>query len=70
MDSSVIGGVVRAVLASVGGVLVSKGYIDDATLQSLVGAIVVIGTAGWSIVQKKSAAKKLAAAEAAPAVTK
>lgn len=70
MDSSVIGGVVRALLASLGGVLVSKGYIDATALEGVVGAIVVIGTTAWSVVSKKSAAKKLAAAEAAPAVTK
>lgn len=62
MDSSMIGGIVRTVLAAAGGILVTKGYVDDATLQGLIGAIITIGTGVWSIVQKKSAAAKLDAA--------
>lgn len=53
MDSSVIGGIVRTVLASVGGVLVAKGYVDDATLQACIGALITLGTGVWSVVQKK-----------------
>ena len=69
MDSSLIGGIIRTVLAAAGGILVTKGYVDDATLQGLIGALITLGTGVWSVVQKKSAASKLAAAEAAPAVT-
>lgn len=57
MDSSVVGGIVRTILASVGGVLATKGYIDDATLQACIGAIITLGTGIWSVVQKKRAAK-------------
>lgn len=48
-------GVVRTILAFGAGILVSKGYIDEATGTALVGAIVTIGTAIWSVVEKKSA---------------
>jgi len=57
MDSSVVGGIVRTILASVGGVLVAKGYVDDATLQACIGALITLGTGIWSVVQKKSTAK-------------
>lgn len=67
MSNSVVGGIVRTVLASAGGILVTKGYVDDATLQAIIGAAITLGTGVWSIVQKKSAAKKLEAAIAAPA---
>lgn len=53
MDSAVIGGIVRTILASVGGVLVTKGYVDDATLQACIGAVITLGTGIWSVVQKK-----------------
>lgn len=47
-------GVVRTILAFVAGIAVTKGYIDDATATAVVGAIVTIGTAVWSIVEKKN----------------
>lgn len=47
-------GVVRTLLAFGAGILVSKGVIDEATGTALVGAIVTIGTAVWSIVEKKT----------------
>ena len=53
MDSSVVGGIVRTVLASLGGVLVAKGYVDDATLQACIGAFITLGTGIWSVIQKK-----------------
>ena len=41
-------GILRAVLAAVGGWAVGKGYIDDATATSLGGAVIVIASAVWS----------------------
>lgn len=55
MDSSVIGGIIRTVLAAAGGILVTKGYVDDATLQALIGAIITLGTGIWSVIAKKKA---------------
>lgn len=55
MGSDEIGGIVRAILAAVGGILVTKGYIDNATMLAVVGALVTIVTAGWSVYQKKAA---------------
>lgn len=59
MDSAVIGGIVRTVLVSAGSILVTKGYVDDETLNQIVGALIVLGMGVWSVIQKKGAAKKV-----------
>lgn len=48
-------GVVRAVLAAAGGWAVGKGYVDQASADQIIGAVIVIGTAGWSVWSKKQA---------------
>jgi len=52
MSSDQIQGIVRAVLAAAGGYFVAKGYFDSATLNNVIGAILTIGTAVWSVVSK------------------
>lgn len=47
-------GVVRAVLAGVSGYVVGKGVTDADTANSIVGAVGVIFSAGWSIWSKKA----------------
>lgn len=59
MTAEQLAGVARTVLATVGGILVSKGYVDNATMTAVVGAVVTLGTAGWSVYAKR--AKKAAA---------
>lgn len=59
MDSTQVGGIVRTILVGAGGFLVGKGWIDSETLNQLVGALIVLGGGVWSIIQKKSASKKL-----------
>lgn len=56
MDSTVIGGIVRTVLAAGAGFLVAKGYGDIETWNSIIGGLIVIGTGAWSVLQKKKAA--------------
>ena len=56
MTPEMIGGIVRALLASLGGWLVSAGYIDQSTLQAGIGAVVTLVTIGWSIWAKKAKA--------------
>lgn len=46
-------GVVRTLLAFGAGVFVSKGYFDSATADTIVGAVVTLLTAGWSIFEKR-----------------
>jgi hypothetical protein len=55
MSSDEIAGVIRAILSALGGVLVAKGYLDNATMTAVVGALVTIAVAGWSIYAKKAA---------------
>ncbi len=55
MTGEQIWGVVRTLLAFAGGFVVSKGYIDDATLTSVLGALGTIFIAGWSIIANKKA---------------
>lgn len=56
MNMDQIGGIIRTILAAGGGYLVSKGYLDNATMLSLVGAIVTIITGAWSVYAKRSTA--------------
>lgn len=51
-----VAGIIRHILTFGGGVVVSKGWLDEATMTAVVGAIVTIGGAVWSITSKKSAA--------------
>lgn len=53
MNIDQIGGIIRTILAAGGGYLVSKGYLDNATMLSIVGAIVTLLTAGWSVWAKR-----------------
>lgn len=52
MNAAIVGTVVRSVLIALGGVFVTKGYIDNDTLQQVVSALVVLITAGWGVVDK------------------
>lgn len=53
MTKSEAYGVARAVLATVGGILVSKGYVDSQTAVSLGGALATIAAAAWSVKSKR-----------------
>lgn len=48
-------GVIRTILAALGGWVVAKGYVDNATLQAVLGALGTIFVAVWSVVAKKPA---------------
>lgn len=52
MNIEMLWGVLRAILAALGGVAVSKGYIDNDTLTAVLGAIGTIVIAIWSVVAK------------------
>ena len=56
MNMDQVGGIIRTILAAGGGYLVSKGYLDNATMLSLVGAVVTIITGAWSIYAKRGSA--------------
>lgn len=52
MNAEQIGGVVRAVVAALGGVAVGKGLIDQETVLTVAGAIGTIVVAVWSVMSK------------------
>lgn len=49
----IIFGIVRHLLTVFGGILVSKGYTDETTVTSVVGAVMTIVGFVWSIWNKK-----------------
>lgn len=53
MNAEQIWGIVRTILAAAGGWFVAKGYVDNATLQSVIGAIGTLFIAVWSVWSKK-----------------
>lgn len=55
---TMVAGVLRHVLTTAGGVLVTDGYISADTLNTSVGAIITLGGAGWSIWEKWKATKE------------
>jgi hypothetical protein len=56
MSKEAILGVVRHILTFGGGLLVSKGAVDEATMLEGVGAIITLAGIVWSIRQKKKLA--------------
>jgi hypothetical protein len=46
-------GIIRHALTFVGGILVAKGLVDDVLFQEVVGGIMTLVGAGWSIASKQ-----------------
>lgn len=55
MNQDQILGLVRHLLTALGGLLVAKGYVDDTTMVTVVGALATIIGAGWSVYTKRAA---------------
>lgn len=53
MQPTEIFGLVRTLLAFGGGIVVSKGLIDEATMQQLTGGLLALGAGAWSIAEKR-----------------
>jgi hypothetical protein len=53
MNVEQFGGLVRAILSALGGYFVGRGFIDNSTLTSLLGAVGPIVAAIWSVWIKK-----------------
>lgn len=47
-------GILRTILAALGGWIAAKGWVDDATVQAVIGALGTIFVAVWSVVAKKA----------------
>jgi hypothetical protein len=55
MTAEQFAGIVRAIVAALGGYLVGKGITDAETVAALAGAAATIGAAVWSVLAKKKA---------------
>jgi hypothetical protein len=55
MTADQIGGVIRAILTFLAGIAVAKGWLDNATALTIVGALVTLATAAWSIFTNRPA---------------
>lgn len=53
MDKNELYGIIRTVLAALGGVAVGKGWVDSETATSLAGAVATIAVAIWSVKSKR-----------------
>jgi hypothetical protein len=53
MTKSELYGVVRTLLAAVGGFAAAKGWIDSETAVSLAGALATVAVAVWSVTAKR-----------------
>jgi hypothetical protein len=49
-------GLIRHALTFVGGIIVTKGLVDSALSAEIIGAIMTLVGAGWSVASKKKAA--------------
>lgn len=54
MSKEQIAGIVRALVAAVGGYFVGKGLLDGATMETIAGAVATLATAVWSVWAKKA----------------
>lgn len=50
MDITTFTGILRSVLSAAGGIAVSKGWIGADTSTAIIGALITLGSTGWSIV--------------------
>ena len=57
MDTSMIGGIIRALLAALGGGLLTSGVVSSDDLNIVAGAVATLVAAAWSIYQKYRANK-------------
>lgn len=69
MTQAQILGIVRAILTSLGGALVTQGIVTNAQLSDVIGAILIVGGAVWSWLQKKQAHAALVTSVATGVVT-
>lgn len=55
--------IVRQIMLVIGGSLVTKGVIDNGTLQTMVGAVIALTSSGWAIYTRRNTGLIASAAE-------
>ena len=63
MNQEQITSILRQILLVLGGSLVTKGYIDAATLNSIIGAVLILGGSFWAIYSRRQAGILASAAD-------
>ena len=53
MKKEIVFGIIRHTLTFVGGILVLKGVLDEATLSEITGAIITLVGGIWSVLEKR-----------------
>jgi hypothetical protein len=53
MTAEQIGGIVRALMAAIGGWLIAKGVLDEGAVEAVSGAVATLVSAVWSVAAKK-----------------
>jgi hypothetical protein len=53
MNGEQIAGIVRAIVAAIGGYLVGKGITDAETVATIAGAAATVAAAVWSVLSKR-----------------
>jgi hypothetical protein len=53
MNAEQFAGIVRAIVAALGGFFVAKGLADAETVAAVSGAVATIAVAAWSVLAKK-----------------
>lgn len=53
MNKQAVIGLARHVLTFGGGIIVSQGWVDEATMTTIVGALATIVGAVWSVLDKR-----------------
>ena len=67
MTSDQITGILRAILAAIGGFILAKGWVNAETWAWITGGVLTIGPAIWSVINNRPAAIA-ASAQALPGV--
>lgn len=53
MNQEQIISILRQIMLVVGGGLVTKGYVDATTLNTVIGALLALGASGWAIYTRR-----------------
>lgn len=53
MNPVIFQSLLRHVLGFAGGALVAKGYVDEASIEPIIGGVMTLGSFAWSLFDKR-----------------